>query len=538
MIELKINTKKIKAEEGWTILKAAEEAGFKVPTLCYYKEIGAITSCFVCVVEVVGMKNLVPSCTALVKEGMEVFTHTDRVKLARKTALELLLSDHNGDCEAPCRIGCPANIESPKFINEIFHKKYREALITIKKSVPFPGVLGRVCPELCEKACRRAKVDEPVAICHLHRFVADMDIETKKPYHPEVKEPKGKKVAIIGSGPAGLSCAYYLRPEGYEITIFDDNGKTGGGLRYGVSREVLPLKVLDGEIKAISDMGVKFEYEKRLGRDLHIDSLLKEYSAVFIAIGSKQENLETARSEGIKTDDKGIVVNRQTLETNMEGIFAGGDCIQNTGLAVRSMAAGRIAAKSLAQFLWGKEVTGEKRLFSVRMSGLKTEELKTMMLGYNPEKRYLRSLVDGKQLKENPGEGRKEFFEQEALYEAARCMRCDCRKLASCKLKRHAEDSEADWRRYGGEKKVFGQDYSHPLVVYQSGKCITCGICVKIAEKHKEALGLAFIGRGFAVKMAVPLKKNMKKALTYAAEECIANCPTGALSKDEEITRM
>ncbi|MEI7904155.1 MAG: 2Fe-2S iron-sulfur cluster-binding protein [Candidatus Firestonebacteria bacterium] len=531
MIEIEINNNKIKAGEGWTILRAAEEAGFKIPTLCYYKETGAITSCFVCVVEVKGAKNLLPACTAEVKPGMEVFLDTDRVKLARKAALELLLSDHNGDCEGPCRIGCPANIESPKFISEILHKKYKEALITIKKSVPLPAVLGRVCPELCEKGCRRAKVDEPVAICHLHRFVADLDLETGSPYHPEVKEPHGKKAAIIGAGPAGISCAYYLRPEGYEVTIFDGNEKPGGGLRYGVSRETLPERILDGELKALADMGVKFNSGKRLGRDLRLADLLKEYGAVFIATGSKPEDLAAVSAEGIKTDGRGILVNRQTLETNIKGVFAGGDCVIKSNLAVRSMAAGRLAAGFMAGFLRGEEAAGEKKLFSVRMNPLKLEDLQAMMHGVSGEKRYLKSRVDGKQVKLNPGEARKSFTEQEALSEAGRCMRCDCRKLYSCRLKKHSEACGADWRKYDGKKKDFEQDYSHPFVAYQSGKCITCGICIKVAEKHKETLGLTFLGRGFAVKMAAPFNSNMKKALSYAAEECIANCPTGALSR-------
>jgi len=218
-ILIEIDKKKISAPEGATILEAAEAAGIKIPTLCYYKAIGAITSCFVCVVEVEGKKHLLPACTAKIERDMVITTNSRKVTDARKAALELLLSDHNGDCEGPCRLGCPANIESPKFINEILHGKYGEAIKTIKKSVALPAVLARICPEICEKNCRRAKVDEPVAICHLRRFAADRDLASKVPYHPEVKESTGKKAAVIGSGPAGLSCAYYLRQEGIEVTV-------------------------------------------------------------------------------------------------------------------------------------------------------------------------------------------------------------------------------------------------------------------------------------------------------------------------------
>ncbi len=529
-ISIEIDKKKLSVEEGATILSAAEAAGIKIPTLCYYKAVGAITSCFVCVVEVEGKKHLVPACTAKAEPDMVITTNSRKVTDARKAALELLLSDHNGDCEGPCRLGCPANIESPKFINEILHRKYGEAIKTIKKSVALPAVLGRICPEICEKTCRRAKVDQPVAICHLRRFVADRDLSSKVPYHPEIKENTGKKAAVIGSGPAGLSCAYYLRQEGIEVTVFDAREQPGGALRYAISKERLPVSVLDSEIRIIRDIGVKFEHGKRLGKELRVAELLKSYQAVFIGTGSKEEDLEALKTEGIETGKNGVVIGKETMMTSVFGVFAGGDCVSKTGLAVRSVASGRIAAKIMVGFLLQGTPGKDKKLFSVRMGPLSEAELSEMMIGFSSEKRVLKNLVDGKQIKENPGEARKNFTDDEALKEAARCMRCDCRKLRGCRLKKISEDYGADRLKYQGERRKFAQDASHPLVVYQPGKCIACGICVKITEQHKDELGLTFIGRGFTIKMGAPLGANMSEAMKLVAKEVAVRCPTAAVT--------
>ena len=535
-LTIEIDKKKISVEEGATILEAAEAAGIKIPTLCYYKAIGAITSCFVCVVEVEGKKHLIPSCTAKIEPDMVITTNSRKVTDARKAALELLLSDHNGDCEGPCRLGCPANIESPKFINEILHGKFGEAIKTIKKSVALPAVLGRICPEICEKNCRRAKVDEPVAICHLRRFAADRDLASKVPYHPEVKESTGKKAAVIGSGPAGLTCAYYLRQEGIEVTVFDGQEKTGGNLRYAISKERLPDSVLDAEIGVISDIGVKFEHGKKLGKELHIAGLLKEYQAVYIATGAKPEDLAALKAEGLETGKSGVVAGKETMMTSVFGVFAGGDCVLKTGLAVRSVASGRSAAKIMAGFLLQGTPGKNKKLFSVRMGALSEAELSEMMTGISTEKRVLGGSVDGKQLKENPGEARKNFTDDEALKEAARCMRCDCRKLRGCRLKRISEEYGADRLKYQGERRKFAQDASHPLVVYQPGKCIACGICVKITEQHKDGLGLTFIGRGFTIKMGAPLGAKMSEAIKLVAKEVAVRCPTAAVTiKDKSL---
>ncbi|MEI6846142.1 MAG: FAD-dependent oxidoreductase, partial [Candidatus Firestonebacteria bacterium] len=257
MSQLKINGRTFEFKEGSTLLECACENGIFIPTMCYLKELGAINSCFLCVVELEGKTNLVPACGIKAEPGMVVITDSLKVKEARKKALELLLSDHTGDCLGPCHFGCPANINIPKFIAELRCGDNKAAIATIKKSVALPAVLGRVCPEICEKVCRRKDKDEAVAVCHLKRYAADVDLASGEPYSPLIGKISGKKVAVIGGGTAGLTAAYFLKQKGHEVTIFEKNEKLGGGLRFGIERGRLPEKVLDTEIAEILKLGIE-----------------------------------------------------------------------------------------------------------------------------------------------------------------------------------------------------------------------------------------------------------------------------------------
>lgn len=256
MITLTIDNTTVEVSEGSTVLNAARIAGIDIPTLCHLPGRSPKPSCYVCMVRVNESARLVPACATVVTEGMRVENDSEAVLSARRTAIELLLSDHLGDCVGPCEGVCPAHLETPRMMRQIAAGQFREALVTVKQSIALPAVLGRICPELCEKGCRRASHDGPVAVCMLKRFVADHDLESGEPYQPPRLPPSGKKVAIVGSGPAGLSAAYYLLPQGHACTIFDDHPLPGGMLRYGVSEEALPREVLDAEIAVIRSKSV------------------------------------------------------------------------------------------------------------------------------------------------------------------------------------------------------------------------------------------------------------------------------------------
>ncbi len=184
----------------------------------------------------------------------------------------------------PCVTTCPAGLKVQGYIQLIKVGRYEEAVRLIMEELPLPGVIGRVCPHPCESACRRAEVDEALAICDLKRFAADqVDLDTL----PLPKVPlKRKKVAVIGSGPAGLSCAYHLARRGYPCTIFEALPVTGGMLRVGIPDHRLPKEVLDREIAYIQRWGVKIVTNTALGRDITLDGLFQEgYRAVFLGLG-------------------------------------------------------------------------------------------------------------------------------------------------------------------------------------------------------------------------------------------------------------
>ncbi|MCP3952898.1 MAG: FAD-dependent oxidoreductase, partial [Desulfobacterales bacterium] len=167
--------------------------------------------------------------------------------------------------------------------------KYREALELFKKDHPFPGVCGRVCHHPCEGACTRNDVDQPLAIQYMHRFLADWEMADEKTFIPEKAEPKKEKVAIIGAGPAGLTCAYFLAAEGYPVTVFEKLPVLGGMLTVGIPAYRLPRNIIETEIQVIKDLGVEFRTGVEIGTDVTVEQLRNEgYSAFFMGIGSHE----------------------------------------------------------------------------------------------------------------------------------------------------------------------------------------------------------------------------------------------------------
>jgi NADPH-dependent glutamate synthase beta subunit-like oxidoreductase len=219
-----------------------------------------------------------------------------------------------------CKVGCPAHIDVQGFVSLAVKGKFQEALKLIKLASPFPSICGRVCPHPCESECYRDQIDKPVAIHAIERFLGDMERKAKKRYVPEMKPKRRGKVAIIGSGPASLTCAYYLAQEGYKVTIFEKAKVLGGMLTTGIPSYRLPRKIVEAEIQLIRDMGVTMKTGVEVGKDVTIGQLRKEgFKAFFIAIGA-QESIRL----GIEGED-------------LEGVYRGLDYLRqlNLGKPVR-----------------------------------------------------------------------------------------------------------------------------------------------------------------------------------------------------------
>lgn len=284
-IKFTIDGKEIVAEKGITILEAAKQNGIEIPTLCYHENVALYGACGLCTVEAEGMPKLMRACSQKALDGMVIHTSSERVRQSRKIALELLMSDHTGDCVGPCRLNCPAGTDCQGYVKLISEGKFHEAVKLIKEKVPLPASIGRVCPHPCETACRRQMVEEPISIAYLKAFAADEDMK-ENTYIPETAENTGKKVAVIGGGPAGLTTAFFLRIKGHSVTIFDAMEKMGGMLRYGIPEYRLPKKVLDNEINQIASLGIEMKNNVKIGKDILFDELKKDYDAVVIAIGA------------------------------------------------------------------------------------------------------------------------------------------------------------------------------------------------------------------------------------------------------------
>ncbi len=285
-INVTINGKKITAEKGQTILQIAQSNGIEIPTLCYLDEVKAYGACGLCVVEAENMPKLLRACSAVASDGMVINTETPRVRQSRKIALELLLSDHTGDCKGPCSLNCPAGTDCQGYVKLISEGKFKEAVELIKEKVPLPASIGRVCPHPCENACRRAMVEEPISIAFLKSFAADEDIKSGNKFMPSVAAESGKRVAVIGGGPGGLTAAYFLAVKGHAVTIYDAMPKAGGMLRYGIPQYRLPKEILDEEIASITELGVEIKNNVKVGKDITLDELKEKNDAVVVAVGA------------------------------------------------------------------------------------------------------------------------------------------------------------------------------------------------------------------------------------------------------------
>ncbi|NLC88717.1 MAG: FAD-dependent oxidoreductase [Clostridiaceae bacterium] len=287
-ISITINGRTIEAEQGQTIFQIARDHDIYIPSLCQDDKLDSYGSCGMCVVEVEGNRKLVRSCSTPATDKMVINTRSERVNESRTTALELFISNHTGDCKAPCSLTCPDNLDIQGYVGLCGNGEYDAALRLIKNDLPLPASIGRICPHPCQIACRRALIDDDIEINYLKRFVADRDLNSGDPYRPEQKDWTGKHVAIVGGGPSGLTAAYFLLLAGHDVTVYDENPEFGGMLRYGIPMYRLPNDIIFQEAQLIADLGATFVPNTKIGRDLSLDYLRESFDAVYIAVGMWQ----------------------------------------------------------------------------------------------------------------------------------------------------------------------------------------------------------------------------------------------------------
>ena len=475
---------------GTTVLDAAKAAGIAIPTLCHLNGCKPPASCMVCLVKDLKTGANLPSCATQVVDGMQVESETEEVHALRRTAIELLLSDHVGDCLAPCTLACPLHADVPTAIRLIRTGKTDEAAELLRRQLPMTALLEQLCTKPCEKACRRGRYDRAVAISTIHQTVTEkQELHTTQPQESH----EAGTVAIVGGGMAGLSAAHFLNHAGYAVTIFEQTEQLGGRLREEMVLAGLPDAMLDDELQRLEHGGVTIKRRIPVDPDM-LEKQFGQFNAVLIASGARASNLF---SESMKRPD----------------CFTTGDAVKSDMPVLRRAISGRDAALAIDAFISGGANPTANSTFSVRLGKLNEAEMYLFV-----------EEVANLDANEMP----------EGLDEAARCFLCDCSDLANCKLRQHAIEYGADLRRYNAQKiprRELVREHTPGGITFEPGKCIRCGRCIEIIKRDPDAAGLTFVGRGFDVILSTPIGRTLDESLGRMADDCCEACPTGALVK-------
>ena len=666
LVKLNINGKEITAEAGKTVLDAALENGIEIPHLCFDERLEVYAGCGLCIVDIEGQPKIARACSTPVANGLVVRSDTPRVIEARNNALNLLVSQHIGDCKAPCTLNCPANTDVQGYVGLVANKQYIESLKLIKEKLPLPACIGRVCPHPCEDACRRQHVEESVSIACIKTFAADYDLNTGNPYIPELKPATGKKVAVVGAGPAGLSAAYYLLVDGHAVDIFEAMPKPGGMLRYGIPEYRLPKNVVDAEVAIIEEMGAKFNYGVKVGEDISLEYLQNKYDAVFLGIGAwksspmrcegentpgvlggidflikvaenkpvkigekvivvgggntamdvartsirlgakevrvvyrrseeqmpaEEIEIKEAKEEGVifsflsapslvlsdgekvtglkcekmvlgekdasgrqrpvptgefvefeadtiiaaigqevdcgninvgQGRKKNIAINEGTFETNIKGVFAGGDAATGPKIAIDAVAQGGRAAAVISSYLAGEVIPYKNQPLvytEVTKEDYKDEEIIP---------RVPHRTVEPEIRKHNFQPILPTMTEEEAVREGQRCLECGCKDYFECQLVDYIKKYEVDTEKYHATNEKKFKETDHPFISQNVDKCILCGLCVRACDEVVGASALGFVERGNETFVAPAFQQELKVTSCISCGKCIDVCPVGA----------
>jgi ferredoxin len=356
----------------------------------------------------------------------------------------------------------------------------------------------------------------------MERYVTDATAKTESACALPRKPATGRTVAVIGAGPAGLSAAWHLARQGHAVTVVDRNPQPGGSLRT-VPSEQLPPEVLQAEIAQLEQLGIQFKPGAQLGNGLTLEGLRRGFDVILLAVG--QLNESDAARLGVPATPAGLKTDPNTGRTALTDVFATGAAVKPVKQLIRAMADGRAVAECVDLHLRGQKPRRPEKPFSSVMGRLSPGELK----------QFLRK--DAQTHRVSPCDACAGFDRREVVGEAARCLHCDCRSSGQCTLQHWANVYSANANRFRSVRRPFEQQRQPGGILFEPGKCILCGICVRLCEKAQEVLGLTFVGRGFDVRVAAPFNEPIEAGLQKVATECVEHCPTGALVIDPAPAR-
>ena len=677
-IHITINGVPCTCAEGTSILHAAQQNGIEIPNLCNDDSVRVYGACGLCAVEVLDdgrgrpVPKLLRACSAKAMDGYVIRFDTERVNRSRKIALELLMSDHTGDCRGPCQLNCPAGTDCQGYVKKIAQRDFRSAVEIIKEKIPLPASIGRVCPHPCEQNCRRGLVEAPLSIALLKAHAADRDLAGDT-YRPEPAADTGKQISVVGGGPAGLTAAYYLRLKGHSVTVYDAAANMGGMLRYGIPAFRLPKDVLDREIAEIAGLGITMKNHVRIGADITLEQLRSQSDAVILAAGAWSSMQMRVPGEGLDGVTGGIQFlhdissgegaipdltgkkvavcggGNTAMDACRTAIRCGADAVYVIYRRTRSeMPAEDIEIEESIEegvtykFLTNPaEIIGENgRVKQIRLQIMELGEpdasgrrspvpvagafetldvdLVIMAIGQKPDPAgldgitltkkgtveadpatfltnlpdvyavgdltnrgasiaieaigeagrcaavvdsalrgemrpyrapyYSRKNVTAEDLADREKQPRcqmpvrpaaeraKDFApvtlgltDDTAVTEAKRCLECGCHDYADCKLIRYAQEQEIHPERLDGVKHTPEKERRLVCIERDNGKCILCGLCVRICDEVAEKGVLGLVGRGFPTAVRPEFRDPAVAEFCKNCQKCALACPTGAL---------
>jgi CO/xanthine dehydrogenase FAD-binding subunit len=281
------------------------------------------------------------------------------------------------DRPSPCQNACPAHTDIPSILEKLREGRIDEAARILLETNPLSPISGRICPHFCEDRCSRKMLDEPLAIREVERFLGDYILENFSKLLPSPDKKSGKKVAIVGSGPAGLTAAYYLKKSGHQVVIFERKNEPGGLLRYGIPPSQLDKEIVKKLIKTLENhLGLEFKLKIQLGKDVNLEDLSAQYDAVLLATGAPRKKETFTQYKTVLSNEKNLREKKRPSSHHVEkNVFAAGDLVNGPSTVVEAIASAKMAVALINRFLLGElaqeSPSSQKVLYPVNVKAFK-----------------------------------------------------------------------------------------------------------------------------------------------------------------------
>ncbi|MFW5803311.1 MAG: 2Fe-2S iron-sulfur cluster-binding protein [Verrucomicrobiota bacterium] len=502
MPTLTINGRSVSVPSESFLLQAIAQAGFEVPTLCSSGERKPLSSCYLCAVQIEGRSALQPACSVRAQDGMVVTTDSPTVLQHRRSILQMLFSEHAGDCEAPCTLASPVRLDIPRLLRHMQAGNPNAAAHILMAALPFPEIAARSFMRSSEKACRRNSCDSAVDISAVVAHLAQGGAADAALAPTPIDAPAA---AVLGAGPAGLAATAFLRMRGYRVSLYGTfQNEDWSAL---TARESLPDNLLQNDISRITTLAAsEFLPHSPVADFAQLQHFAANYAAVLLtAEGARQMNIEL---ESQPQPPPPLFLTPHVLT----------DDLTLPALCARLLETISTAEPQILPSNHSREPSPPT--FNCSLGRLRDAR----------EKQQLLAGVSGADQPASANTANAPSNTKTAVEEARRCLHCDCRKADTCRLRLAADRVAMPRPKNAATRPALEIVRTDAGILFQPGKCIQCGRCIEITETEGEPVGLTWIGRGFEVRVSPPPGHSWSEALQHTAEKCAKACPTAAMT--------